>query len=222
MGNWTKWFQTFDKRQYQTAWSLKVEKPMRWVLWSAWLSAQMHFLKHGAARAIPSRAQKSPWVKETDTRVWKDKGSWNLKANKGATQRKNSRNQHGGRAFGWIIIRVCIRWNSTTTNKKLPGSDKLNNSQISHKTRRHWNSVFRQSLDTQKGSHLNCRVKLALKKKVTTDLLQHSSNSSLEGTDLSSRIINVSQDKTKLKRQQHNQNIQQCNSHNIWHKTKSY
>lgn len=38
-------------------------------------------------------------VMETDTRVWKDKGSWNLRVNKG-DRKKTSSNQHGGRAFG--------------------------------------------------------------------------------------------------------------------------
>lgn len=96
----------------------------------------------------------------------------------------------------------------------MPRSDnKLNNSQKSQKTSRHWNSVFRQSLATEKGSHLKSGVKLALEERYYRPT-QHSLNSSLEGTNLSSRIINVCQDKTKLKRQ-HNQNIQQFNGHNI-------
>lgn len=133
-----------------------------------------------------------------------------------AKQRKNSRNQHGGCAFSWLIIHVnpCMYMVKFHNNKqKMPRSDKQNNSQKSHKTSRHWNSVFRQSLATQKGSHLNSRVKLALEEGYYRPT-QHSLNSSLEGTNLSSRIINVCQDKTKLKRQ-HNQNIQQFNSHNI-------
>ena len=46
----------------------------------------------------------------------------------------------------------------------LTGSNKENNSQRLHKTGRHWNSMFELSVETQKGSYLSGRVKVALEK----------------------------------------------------------